>query len=69
MGSLLLNGAKKHTNKLCGWAVDHNDYVKAGGTAYLSPLRFYLKNGFREISNERLNTDKLTSVKVVWEKG
>lgn len=68
MGSLLLKEAKEHTNKLYGWAVDHNEYFKADGSVYPSPLAFYLKNDFQVLPKERLNSDKLSSVKVIWQK-
>lgn len=50
---------------LNGWATDHNRYTKADGSPYPSPLEFYVKLGFT-ITDIRLETDKLSSVKIVW---
>ncbi len=65
-GSKLLNEGKKNADKLSGWVVDHADYRKANGTPYLSPLDFYLKNGFNVVPEIKPEGDKLSAVKVVW---
>ncbi|MFI5160675.1 MAG: GNAT family N-acetyltransferase [Sphingobacteriales bacterium] len=65
-GTLLLNELKKHEKHLFGWAIDHNDDVKADGTFYRSPLDFYRKNGFTINSELRLETDQLSAVNIVW---
>ena len=64
-GSLLLNKLKEKEPALNGWAIDHNTAKKAGGAAYLSPLRFYLKNNFT-FTNTRLETEKLSAIKICW---
>ena len=45
-GSKMLNLGKEGTNELNGWIIDHNNDLKNNGKNYISPLGFYLKNGF-----------------------
>lgn len=66
-GTLLLNNLKEKQRTLYGWVVEHNNYIKQSGQTYTSPLRFYLKNGFT-LCSERLETQKLTAVKIAWER-
>ena len=66
-GTLLLNKLKEKEQRLNGWVVDHDDYIKLDGQPYLSPLPFYLKNGFTLCSNTRLETEKLSAIKIAWE--
>ena len=68
LGTRLLNEAKKHALVLHGWAVDHDNYIKSNGSYYLSPLPFYLKSGFEPEKKIRLETDNLSTVKIVWKK-
>jgi len=65
-GTLLLNKLKEKEQRLCGWVVDHNTYVKQNGEVYTSPLLFYRKNGFT-ICSTRQETEKLSVVKIIWE--
>jgi GNAT superfamily N-acetyltransferase len=65
-GSLLLDKLKEKEQKLHGWVVDHDNYVKSDGQPYLSPLPFYLKNGFTVCSNTRFETEQLSAVKITW---
>jgi hypothetical protein len=66
-GTLLLNQIKEKVQKLCGWVVNHNRYIKQNGEPYRSPLKFYEKNGFTIDPQTRLETEKLSAVKIVWE--
>jgi GNAT superfamily N-acetyltransferase len=66
-GTWLLNRLKEKHQRLCGWVVDHNTYQKLDRTIYHTPLGFYLKNGFTLLSNVRLQNEKLTAVKIVWQ--
>lgn len=50
---------------LNGWVTDHDRYVKIDGTPYASPIGFYKRLGF-EVRGERLETDKLSAVRIVW---
>jgi hypothetical protein len=67
IGSSLLNTIKQNERVLNGWVVDHDNYVKHDQAHYISPLTFYLKNDFKICSSERLETDKLTAIKITWE--
>lgn len=69
MGSTLLNTLKSNETILNGWVTDHNNYTKLNGTPYPSPLDFYLKNGFEICPDTRLETDKLSAVKIRWVNG
>ncbi len=67
-GSKMLNQAKSNTEvDLSGWVIDHDSYNKANGELYLSPLGFYLKNGFKVLTDSRLETDKLSAVRIFWQ--
>ena len=65
-GSALLREAKEHIKSLNGWAVDHNRDVKSNGESYKSPLEFYTKNCFEIVSNERLENNGVSTVKILW---
>jgi hypothetical protein len=67
-GTILLNKLKSVESKLNGWVIDHNNDIKKNGESYLSPLDFYLKNGFTINANKRLDTDSLSSVQIEWVK-
>lgn len=66
VGTHLLNHLKENETQLNGWVIDHNQYKKTDAQTYHSPLPFYLKNGFEVLSNVRLNTPKLSGVKIRW---
>lgn len=66
LGETLLSQAKSEEPRLCGWIVEHDNYLKVDGTPYFSPKAFYLKNGFT-VTEETLVTDLLTTTKIVWE--
>jgi len=65
-GRLLIDSLKQKFNYLCGWVIDHNNYVKQDGSIYHSPLQFYQKNGFM-ITDERIETDILSAVKIIFQ--
>lgn len=65
-GAQLLNELKKKNTILNGWTIDHNKGIKKNGTAYRSPIEFYLKNGFSVVPEVRLETEKISAVKVRW---
>ena len=67
-GTLLLHELKKNYSVLNGWATDHQNEVKRNNEPYLSPLGFYFKNGFIVNQNIRLENDKISAVKIRWEK-
>lgn len=65
-GTDLLNTLKAKEQMLCGWVTDHNRYLKKDQANYRSPLEFYLKNDFTICNDVRLETDKLSAVKIQW---
>ncbi|MBK8506066.1 MAG: GNAT family N-acetyltransferase [Saprospiraceae bacterium] len=67
LGTQLLNKAKEKEPELNGWVIDHNSDRKKNGDFYKSPLNFYLKNGFKELTEKRLELDKISAVKIKWE--
>lgn len=66
-GQQILKLAKTKNIQLSGWVIDHNNYLKKDGNSYTSPIQFYKRNGF-EISDERLQNDLISAVKVIWKK-
>jgi GNAT superfamily N-acetyltransferase len=67
-GSQLLDRVKSESDEINAWVVDHDNYKKADGNIYQSPLNFYIKNGFMVIPEERLEQSKITAVKSTWQK-
>lgn len=65
-GRLLLNHLKSIEKKLSGWVIDHNNDSKLDGTTYISPLKFYLKNSFSVCNEIRIESEKISAVKIVW---
>lgn len=68
IGTLLLNKLKTGETTLNGWVVDHNNYKKSNLETYTSPLPFYIKNGFKVLEDIRLQSPKLSGVRIKWEK-
>jgi GNAT superfamily N-acetyltransferase len=66
LGTSLLHALKENEPVLNGWVTDHYRYVRADGAVYLSPMQFYLKNGFTICRDTRLEFDKLSAVKIQW---
>ena len=67
-GTLLLDELKNNASVLNGWATDHQNDVKRNKEPYLSPLDFYIKNGFIVDQNIRLENDKISAVKIRWKR-
>ncbi|MCR8558033.1 GNAT family N-acetyltransferase [Mucilaginibacter sp. BJC16-A38] len=67
-GTTLLNELKKGEKQLFGWAIDHNNDIKADGRPYPSPINFYLKNNFTINTEMRLEDEQLSAVNILWEK-
>lgn len=67
-GSKILNLAKEKESELNGWVIDHNRDQKKNGEAYISPLNFYLKNGFEKLKENRLEMEKISAVQIKWRK-
>ena len=68
LGTFLLQMLKDKHQSLHGWVIDHNNYKKQDEEPYISPLEFYLKNGFNSIADIRLESDKLSAVKILWKR-
>ncbi len=68
IGSALLTKAKERHDILNGWVVDHPNEKKLDGDPYLSPVDFYLNNGFEIVPDVRLEPVYLSCVKMVWSK-
>jgi GNAT superfamily N-acetyltransferase len=66
LGTKLINALKEKNALLNGWAIDHNTDLKSDQTFYKSPLQFYLKNGFEIITDQRMNNEKISAVKIRW---
>lgn len=67
-GKSLLTALQLNNTYLLGWVIDSTNYQRIDGRPYPSPLEFYIKNDFRIISNERLENEKLSAVKISWTK-
>lgn len=67
-GKFLIDKLKAKETRLCGWVTDHSNDKKQNGEPYRSPMNFYLKNNFVVLPDCRLESEKLSAVKVIWEK-
>ena len=66
LGSLLLSRMKEDETRLNGWVVDHPGFTKQNGDAYMSPVAFYVKNGFTIVPGVRFEDAKLSAAKIEW---
>lgn len=64
LGSALLTEMKKEGLDFSGWVIDHDEDLLSDGRNYLSPLNFYLKNGFFIDESHRLNNEMIKAVLV-----
>ena len=67
-GMFLIDELKKDNLVLNGWVTDHQNYFKRNKKQYLSPLAFHTKCGFVVNENIRLENEKLSAVKIRWER-
>lgn len=65
-GKRLLVSLQSGLDEFYGWVNDRDGEVKADGTAYRSPLSFYLKHGFEVLHDQRLDTEIISAVKIKW---
>lgn len=65
-GKKLLSKAQNQEKILNGWVIDHSNNRKQNGETYSTPLPFYLKKGFKVLQNQRLDTEKISAVKIQW---
>jgi GNAT superfamily N-acetyltransferase len=66
-GKKLLETIQETESVLYGWVTDHDRDKKSNGETYYSPLGFYLKCGFEVLPDQRLETEKISAVKIKWE--
>lgn len=66
LGRIMLDKLKSRESELNGWVIDHNSYKKANGQNYLSPLGFYKRCDFKILTNERLEHEKISAIKIKW---
>lgn len=65
-GTQLLDELKRNENEICGWAIEHNNYLKKNGESYRSPIGFYQKKGFEILIDVRLEKEDFSAVKIKW---
>ncbi len=65
-GIKLLDALKSAGNHFFGWVIDTDNYQKANGEKYRSPLGFYKKIGFIVHENEKLIKQNISGVKIEW---
>jgi len=67
-GTQLLELGKQERLELNGWVIKSDNYKKTIHQLYKSPLEFYIKNGFKVFENIKLNTEKISAIKIKWVK-
>jgi GNAT superfamily N-acetyltransferase len=65
IGRYLLDIAKSNEKSLNGWVIEHDDYSKSSGQPYLSPINFYLEQGF-SLTGEKLKDARISAVWIRW---
>lgn len=65
-GSKILKLKQQSEIELNGWVIEKDSYKKANGLGYISPMSFYIKNGFHRVTETKLSTDKISAVKIRW---
>jgi GNAT superfamily N-acetyltransferase len=68
LGSRMIELAKQQHSELNGWIANSNNYQKANGQPYYSPINFYRKHGFHILPNVKLETNKISVIKIKWSK-
>ncbi len=66
LGRKMLDELKQVEPILNGWVTDYNNDKKKNGLTYVSPLKFYEKCGFEILTDNRLELDKISAVKIKW---
>ncbi len=64
LGSALLTEMKNEDLAFSGWVIDHDLDFRSDESNYMSPLSFYLKNGFSIDESCRLNNEMIEAVLV-----
>jgi GNAT superfamily N-acetyltransferase len=68
IGKAMLRRLQEDEPCLNGWVIDREGHRRMDGNIYRSPLDFYLKNQFTLQSACRLETDKISAVKISWQR-
>jgi hypothetical protein len=66
IGKNLTSILKRNIGSLSGWVIDNDKMLKITQQPYLSPLNFYIKNGFQILPDKRLKNEKISAVKIQW---
>jgi GNAT superfamily N-acetyltransferase len=64
LGKQLIDAIKSELPEFSGWVIDKPHFMRKDGTAYPSPLSFYLKLGFEILPDQRIDNDMINAVKV-----
>ncbi len=65
-GIKLLDALKAAERHFFGWVINTDDFEKANGEKYRSPLEFYKKIGFKIHENEKLVKQNISGIKIEW---
>ncbi len=65
-GTKIIELAKEINEELNGWVIYSDNFIKANGEVYNTPLQFYKKNGFNILYQTKLKSHKISAIKVQW---
>lgn len=65
-GTKILDIIKNNETNLNGWVIDKETFTKQNDKIYKSPLEFYLKNDFTICQDIRIESEKISAVKITW---
>jgi GNAT superfamily N-acetyltransferase len=68
-GKQLIDALKDELPEFYGWVIDKPNFIRKDGSAYPSPLSFYLKLGFEILPDQRIDNDMINAVKVTFANG
>lgn len=67
LGKQLIDALKADLPEFYGWVTDHNNDLLSDGSFYISPMPFYLKQGFKVLDHVRLDTEMIKAVMIHWD--
>ncbi len=67
-GTQILNMAKEANEELNGWVINSDNFIKTNGQFYKSPTDFYKKQDFQILEETKLETDRISAIKIKWSK-
>ena len=65
-GSQIIKLAQEVNDELNGWIINSDNYKRSSGQSYKPPTEFYRKQGFEILENTKLETDKISAIKIKW---